>query len=671
MNSFQFSYGADEDPADDDNTDLDEPGWEESHEEWLENPRILFSMAGDADWIPGRYQVPGSQVPKPLGYHRARAHEITKPVLQFASQVLKIANPDKLPQNKVIGKRIPGVIDNMAVIAQIEWHLDNHPPRPELGLGPMEGDPFYHMGISLYLPNDSNVGFGWFGSKLAKGVGHFISNVVKTAGHEVGHVLSPIQKLEGKISKGIKKVPVIGGPLHSLLDVTFKLGMAPTNLVISIAEGDRRIDQAVLNNLKEELKEFKEVAPYAEMVVSLVPGVGQGVAAAMAAGIALAEGQPIAEALEAGLIAAVPGGPLVQAAVSTGVSAIQHIAQGQKLDLNMLSHTAAGAASAALGLPPASNNALVAGITITGGIAKGEPLDKSLADAAVSALPISDTSKRAMAEASTIALELAHGHGITPAQSARIAALAAGLPPTNPLRDSIQTSLGMITKDVGNAQHIMQAALHSGLADTLVSMGAEPLAKDVKNAIKTGTALGTATIYQVQRAAGLDRAHGKLVESGIQQSKHHPVFGEARKLAGVAKPAAPRPGTPGGPPVNTTRGFDLANGLLQHQVGVFDVMHTRNRLDPAQRHGFDMAAAARIGAVGNPQPPGLSPAAHAGYAISYGMRSHGPDEKMALMQSIQQNPSAAVGATVAVKEIATEDSDNWFVRLLRALGLHK
>ena len=664
------------DPAEE-NPDLDEPGWEESHEEWLANPRITVSFAADPDWVPGKYQVPGSQVPRPPGYHRARPHEITKPVLQFATQVLKVANPDKLPQAKVIGKRIPGVIESTPVIAQIEWHLDNHPPRPEQGLGPMEGDPFYHMGISLYLPNDQSVGFGWFGSKIAKGIGHFVSNAVKSAGHEIGHVTKPLQKLEGKISKGIKKVPVIGGPLHSLLDVGFKVGMAPTNLVISIAEGNKRIDQAVLNELKDELKEFKEVAPYAEMVASLIPGVGQGVAAALAAGIALSEGQPIGEAIKAGLIAAVPGGPLVQAAVNTGVETIEHIAKGQKLDLNMLAHTAAGAASAALGLPPASSNALVAGIAITGSIAKGEPLDKSLADAAVSALPISDTSKRAMTEASTLALELAHGRGVTPAQSARIAALAAGLPPTNPLRDSIQTGLGMVASRASleardsslNSQHIMQAALHSGLADTLVSMGADSLPTAARNAIKTGTALGTANIYQVHRAEGLDRATGKLVESGIQQSKHQPVFSEARKLAGNAKPAAPRPGTPGGPPVNATRGFDLGNGLLQHQVGMFDVVHTRNKLDPAQRHGFDMAAAARIGAVSHPQPPELSPAAHAGYFISHGMRSHGPDEKMALMQTIQQNPSAAVGATVAVKEIA-EDNDNWFIRLLKFLGLH-
>jgi hypothetical protein len=97
-------------------------------------------------------------------------------------------------------------------------------------------------------------------------------------------------------------------------------------------------------------------------------------------------------------------------------------------------------------------------------------------------------------------------------------------------------------------------------------------------------------------------------------------------------------------------------------------MTARNSLEPSQQHGFDLAAATRIGTVANPMPKMVSPAAHAGYAISLGFRSHTPNEKMNMMRTIQQNPSAAVGATIAVKEVA---ADNWFVRLLRAIGLHK
>ena len=106
------------------------------------------------EFTPGKYKTPGTQVPKPEGFHRARAHEVTKPVLAFANEVLKVANPEKLPQAQVIGKRLPGIVEGTPVLAQIEWHLDNHPARPSQGYGPMEGEPFYHMGVTLYLPDE-------------------------------------------------------------------------------------------------------------------------------------------------------------------------------------------------------------------------------------------------------------------------------------------------------------------------------------------------------------------------------------------------------------------------------------------------------------------------------------------------------------------------------------
>lgn len=110
-------------------------------------------MSGD-EFVPGKFKVPGTQVPKPEGFHRARAHEVTKPVLAFANEVLKVANPEKLPQSQVIGKRLPGIVEGTPVLAQIEWHFDNHPARPSQGYGPMEGEPFYHMGVTLYLPDE-------------------------------------------------------------------------------------------------------------------------------------------------------------------------------------------------------------------------------------------------------------------------------------------------------------------------------------------------------------------------------------------------------------------------------------------------------------------------------------------------------------------------------------
>jgi hypothetical protein len=464
-----------------------------------------------------------------------------------------------------------------------------------------------------------------------------------------------IQDVTGKITHEIGKIPIVGGPLHTIFDAGFHIAMGPSNMVIAVAIEGKRIDKVVLENLKQQLHDFKQVAPYAQMVVSLVPGIGQGVSAAMSAGLALAEGQSITDVLKAGAIGAMPGGPLVKAAITMGVETIQHVARGDKLNLQTLAQTAGGIASSALGLPLAAKNALMAGVAIVGGIAKGNPLDKTLADATITALPISDQAKKAMVEASTLSLDIAHGKKIDAALTSRINGVASMLPSTNPLHSSIKTALAAGQKAHGKNEELMMAALQSGLGDSLVSMGAQSLPTDVQKGIKSGAALGSGVVYQEQRKVQLTKVTGKLTESGIQLAKTSPLFAEARKLASGK----------GG-----TQGFDHATGLLQQQVGAFDIAHVRDGLNPANKIGFDMALSTRIGAVANPKPPTLSPAAHAGHAISLGMQSYVPERKAVIMQTIQTNPSATVGATVAVKEVAVS-RESWLVRLLKALGIKK
>lgn len=505
---------------------------------------------------------------------------------------------------------------------------------------------------------DEQIGFGFSLNpvKLVKSVAHFTSNAVKSAGREIGHASHSVQNAVGQIGKGIGKIPIVGGPLRTVFDVPFHLAMAPVNLATDIVIEGKRIDKAVLNNLKGQLREFKQVAPYAQMVFSVVPGVGTGVSACLAAGLALAEGQSIDEVLKAGAIAAIPGGPLVKAAVTMGVETIQRVAKGERIDLQSLGQTASGIASSALGLPIAAKNALVAGVAVMGTIASGKPIDKILADNAIKALPISDSAKKAMTEASAISLDLGHGKRLDTAMIGRINAVTSALPATHPLHDSIKTGLTLTRKaGQGKAEQTMATALQSGLGDALVSMGAQTLPSDVQKGIKAGVGLGSGSVFQGKRKQSLAKVSGKLAESGIQLAKTSPVFTEARKLAATK---------------GSSKGFDLGSGLLQQQVGTFDVATVRDSLPAAQKLGFDMALATRIGVVANPKPPTLSPAAHAGHAIALGMQSYVPERKAALMQTIQANPSAAVGATVAVKEVAAVRA-NWFTKLLKALGLSK
>src|SRR6185436_15711764 len=165
------------------------------------------------------------------------------------------------------------------------------------------------------------------------------------------------------IKNALKKIPVVGSPLASVYGVA----VAPAALAESIAKG-QRIDHALVNNFKDQIKDVKTLAPYVQTVVSFVPGVGQGVAGAMGAAVALANGQPLSEAVLSGIKGALPGGPVAQSAFS----AVSAVAQGKNIST---------AALAALPLPEAQKKALLEATRIAGEIAKG----KNVGDVAFSA----------------------------------------------------------------------------------------------------------------------------------------------------------------------------------------------------------------------------------------------------------------------------------------------
>lgn len=74
------------------------------------------------------------------------------------------------------------------------------------------------------------------------------------------------------------------------------------------------------------------VLPYVQSVMSFVPGVGTGIAAALGAAQALADGRRIDEALVSGFKSAIPGGPLAQLAFD----AAWGLAHGRPIDTMVL-----------------------------------------------------------------------------------------------------------------------------------------------------------------------------------------------------------------------------------------------------------------------------------------------------------------------------------------------
>lgn len=158
----------------------------------------------------------------------------------------------------------------------------------------------------------------------------------------------------------IGDVPVVGDGLKGAYELTFS---APFNVANAIASG-KRVDQVALDTLERQLDSVKAVAPYAQTIVSFVPGVGTGVSAAIGASVALAEGKTIDQAVLEGIKSALPGGPAARAAFE-----------------------------------------------IAEGIASGQPLDQIAIDAA----PISTAAKRALRPALQISKDLARGKNVSEA----------------------------------------------------------------------------------------------------------------------------------------------------------------------------------------------------------------------------------------------------------------
>jgi hypothetical protein len=140
-------------------------------------------------------------------------------------------------------------------------------------------------------------------------IAHAVSSVTQAVRHGVSNAIHTVSKGMGAVANLAGKIPVIGTPLHTVLD----MANSPFTIADRIASG-ARLDHVALDTLKDHLSQVRTLAPYAQTVVSMVPGIGQGVNAAVAVGAALAQGRPITEAAMNAVRAAIPGGELAQKA---------------------------------------------------------------------------------------------------------------------------------------------------------------------------------------------------------------------------------------------------------------------------------------------------------------------------------------------------------------------
>ena len=126
---------------------------------------------------------------------------------------------------------------------------------------------------------------------------------------------------------------------------------------------------------KAGIADAREALRFAAMVAPFVPGIGTGVGAALGAADALANGQPITQALIAGVRGAIPGGAIAQAAFDTAAQLVQ----GKKLDEALLT-------AARNRLPPGpAQAAFDTGLSI----ARGKKLQDAMLQGAGGLLPSS------------------------------------------------------------------------------------------------------------------------------------------------------------------------------------------------------------------------------------------------------------------------------------------
>lgn len=197
----------------------------------------------------------------------------------------------------------------------------------------------------------------------------FLKSIVRTAGRGIGSGIHLVAKGATGVANLTGKVPLIGPGLKGV----FNLANAPLNFADRVAKGDR-IDRAMLNNLKQQVRDVKAVAPYAQMVVSVVPGIGTGISGAISGGLALASGQPIDEAIVKAVQGSVPGGPIGQAVFKTSVA----IAKGEKVTT---------AAMSVLPLNADQKKALQLVTNAASDLAKGKNINSTLVKAAKASLP--------------------------------------------------------------------------------------------------------------------------------------------------------------------------------------------------------------------------------------------------------------------------------------------
>ncbi len=462
----------------------------------------------------------------------------------------------------------------------------------------------------------------WEGGGIGD-LGKWVSNAVNTAGKDIGQATTTAFNTIGKVtSDAVKDIGQAGKGLEDTFDSVGKdFKKVEDEAMAAIRQV---VPASVLKDIDEAIKIVKEVAPYAQMafqtVISFVPAVGPAASAAIGAGFALAEGQPMDEVLMAAAAGAVPGGPIAMAAVKAAQQVAKQALSGKPLTWNALANDAVGVAGSALNLPPEATKGIEAAVAVTAAIVNKKPADAigDVLGAAGSLVgdigPVQDLAKQATGVLSNV------------------------LPG--------DLSKGAIPGvDLGGLM---------GAVDKKMKSAMSGLSGDVQKAIATGLATAIGQHHQQRITPSIQGpALNRCMALGQQVIASDPVVGAmAAKMPKVS-----------------IRGFQVGVGAMRYALNTHQLLTLRDALTQGERDTFDTAVSLHIGRVASGPPAGLrEPGSHAAFYVTKGMQGAPVAFKVGAMGVMAKDPSMRTAAVVAIKDVAAHRA-SWWQRLLTALGI--
>jgi hypothetical protein len=326
------------------------------------------------------------------------------------------------------------------------------------------------------------------------------------------------------------------------------------------------------------------------------------------------------------------------------------------IDLAPIAQAAASVVSFVPGVGTVVSAAIDAGVAL----ASGRPIDQALVAAVKGAIPGGDIAaagfdlgKAAITGQNigqAVIGAVGEAAGIEIPDAAK-AALSGGLNAAQAIANGKSPDKALIGAAMqaipGDAQNIVKDALGSSdvkkIADTLTSAGQTlipNLNDDQRNKLRDAIHIGVATQHAVNKQVGMNRS---ITRGGVPNRLRVLGHNSQDSIARAARASLRGVGV---------HGFDLGIGVMQNKASVFRIHNLRNRLSPADQHGFDVALALHKGrAISKPLPPSAPPAAKASHAIVHGMRGSAAEHKAAMMRTAIASPTGRAGAVAAAKEI--------------------